>query len=224
MPAEARVRAALREEILRGVLEQGAPIREGQVAIRLAVSRTPVREALRRLASEGLVEVLPNRGARVRVWSEDAVDEAYELRALLEAHGAARAASRISQTQMEELTDICVLTEAASERGRDGLDDLAELNSRFHSLILDASGSPLLVNTVASVVQLPLVMTTFHRYSPQQIARSLGHHREIVEALTIGDAAWAQSVMCSHIRAARAVLGKDSPIPPSSKRSGESRQ
>jgi DNA-binding GntR family transcriptional regulator len=198
---------ALRAAILHGELRPGARLGEVELAEQLGVSRTPVREALRRLAAEGLVDISPNRGARVVSWSVSELEDIYELRALLESHAATRAASRIDEAELPVLEKLCRDMEQCADpgRGRD-LDRLAALNTEFHRRILDASGSVRLVALVSSVVQIPLVLRTFHDYSAEALQRSLGHHREIVAALRAGDPQWAGSVMRSHVLAARAVL------------------
>lgn len=198
---------ALRAAILGGDLQPGARLGEVELAEQLGVSRTPVREALRRLAAEGLVDVLPNRGARVVEWSTADLDEIYDLRALLESHGAARAARRIAAGELLVLEKLCRDMEDCATRGRErDLDRLASLNAEFHRRILDASGSARLALLVGSVVHVPLVLRTFHDYSTEALERSLGHHREIVAALRAGDPQWAESVMRSHVLAARDVL------------------
>lgn len=199
--------ATLRAAILGGELPPGARLGEVELAEQLGVSRTPVREALRRLAADGLVEVLPHRGARVVQWSAEDLEEIYELRALLESHGAARAATRVHPEELPGLAALCADMERCARRGpaRD-LDRLATLNAEFHQRILVASGSARLAGLMSSVVQVPLVLRTFDRYSPEALERSLGHHRELVAALAAGDAEWARSVMRSHVLAARAVL------------------
>lgn len=200
-------RASLRAAILSGDLEPGARLGEVELADRLGVSRTPVREALRDLAADGLVEVLPNRGARVAQWSAADLDEIYELRALLESHGAARAATLIEPTETDMLEKLCDDMDACVRRGRRrDLDRLTALNAEFHRRIVNAAGSPRLAGLVATVVQVPLVVRTFHRYSAEAMGRSLGHHRELVAALRAQDAEWARSVMSSHVHAAWAVL------------------
>lgn len=200
-------RASLRAAILSGDLEPGARLGEVELAERLGVSRTPVREALRDLAADGLVEVLPNRGARVAQWSTADLDEIYELRALLESHGAARAATRIAPAETDVLEKLCNDMDACVRRGRKrDLDRITALNAEFHRRIVDAAGSPRLAGLMSTVVQVPLVVRTFHRYSAEAMARSLGHHRELVAALRAEDAEWARSVMSSHVHAARAVL------------------
>jgi DNA-binding GntR family transcriptional regulator len=205
-----RAYAALRAGILDGRYGPGVRLGEIEVAAELGLSRTPLREALRRLGSEGLVESLPNRGARVRSWSADDLDESYEVRAVLEGLGARRAASRVSAEQLERLGELAGEMVRADpslgHRAPADFADLAALNAEFHALILGASGSGRLGAALATVVQLPLVLRTYQRYTPEALARSHAHHHEIVDALRAADGSWAESVMRSHVLAARAVL------------------
>ncbi len=200
----------LRSGILDGRYPAGERLGEIEVAAEIGLSRTPVREALRRLGSEGLVEVLPNRGARVRTWTVDDLEQTYELRAVLEGLGARRAASRITAEQLAELDrladEMVGCDPSLGHRPPGEFDDLAALNARFHAVIVTASGSTRLADTLAGLVQLPLVMRTYRRYTPAALARSHAHHRELVDALAAGDGVWAESVMRSHVLAARTVL------------------
>ncbi|MGH3342127.1 MAG: GntR family transcriptional regulator [Carbonactinosporaceae bacterium] len=198
---------SLRSGILTGEFVFGSRLGEAELAETFGVSRTPVREALRRLSSEGLVEVLPNRGARVAQWSEQDLHEIYELRALLESYGAARAATGIEAREIAMLTRLCDEMEAVAAPGpaRD-LERLATLNGQFHEVILRAAGNARLVGLMGAVVHVPLVLRTYHRYSDEALTRSLGHHRELLAALCAGDPLWAEAVMRSHVLAARAAL------------------
>jgi DNA-binding GntR family transcriptional regulator len=199
--------ARLRQFILEGALKPGARMQEVELAAQLGVSRTPVREALRTLYSQGLVELLPNRGARVARWTVEDLAEIYELRAMLESHAAQRAASRMGPAEADVLDELCEQMEAHVQRGSlDDLLELGELNSRFHGCILNAADSPRLATMLAAVVQVPLVMRTFARYSPEALARSMGHHRELAAAMRASIPEWAGSVMRSHVIAARTVL------------------
>jgi DNA-binding GntR family transcriptional regulator len=205
-----RAYAALRAGILDGRYGPATRLGEIEIAAELGLSRTPVREALRRLGSEGLVENLPNRGARVRSWSADDLDEGYELRAVLEGLGARRAAARVTPEQLDRLAslaDAMVTVDPSLGRRPPGdFAELAALNAEFHALIVSASGSGRLGETLAAVVQMPLVLRTYRRYTPEALARSHAHHHEIVDALRAGDGTWAESVMRSHVLAARSVL------------------
>jgi DNA-binding GntR family transcriptional regulator len=193
----------IRDGILTGRHEPGGRLGEAELAELTETSRTPVREALRQLEMEGLVEVLPHRGARVTAWTAADLEEIYDLRAMLEAFAAERAASRIEPKDVDRMAELCDLMERAA--GQD-LGRLAELNAEFHGLVRSAAASTRLVTMLNAVVQLPLVVRTFHRYSADDLARSCAHHRELVAALRAADGLWAQSVMRSHVLAAKAVL------------------
>src|SRR3954464_7514575 len=97
----------IREAILDGELAAGERLKEDELARRLDVSRTPVREALRRLEAEGLVVVEPQRGATVRSYAPEELDDMYRLRAVLEGYAARRAAERISEADLDELRKSC---------------------------------------------------------------------------------------------------------------------
>jgi DNA-binding GntR family transcriptional regulator len=202
--------STLRSGILDGRYPPGERLGEIEVAAEIGLSRTPVREALRRLGSEGLVDVLPNRGARVRTWTVDDLEQTYELRAVLEGLGARRAAGRISAEQLAELDrladEMVGCDPSLGRRPAGDFDDLAARNARFHAVIVEASGSDRLAATLAGLIQLPLVMRTYRRYTPAALARSHAHHRELVDALAARDGVWAESVMRSHVLAARTVL------------------
>ncbi|TYB49674.1 GntR family transcriptional regulator [Actinomadura chibensis] len=202
-----RVYERLRADILGGVHPPGARLGEAELAEATGSSRTPVREALRRLEVEGLVEVLPHRGARVPDWTPEDLDEIYDLRMLLEGAAARRAATRIEPKDADRMDELCGLIERAAAPGdQQDLDRVAELNAEFHGIARAAAASNRLVTMLNAVVQLPLVMRTFHRYSPDDLTRSCAHHRELVAALRAHDGTWAESVMRAHVLAAKAVL------------------
>ncbi|NDU72032.1 FCD domain-containing protein [Actinomadura sp. DSM 109109] len=202
-----RVYTRLRADILDGVHPPGARLGEAELAEATGSSRTPVREALRRLEVEGLVEVLPHRGARVPDWTPADLEEIYDLRMLLEGAAARRAATRATAADADRMDELCALMEAAAEPGAgQDLDRVAELNSGFHGTVRAAAASGRLVTMLDAVVRLPLVMRTFHRYSPADLARSAAHHRELAAALRARDGTWAESVMRAHVLAAKAVL------------------
>lgn len=192
----------IRDEILAGRRASGEWLRESEMAEWTGVSRTPVREALRRLVAEGLVRYERHRGVQVQDWSVRDVDEIFSLRSVLEPWGS-RLAALSGTVDIAELTD---LTDRMDELAPDGrpadVDKLTELNNVFHRTVLAGAENARLITVISSVVQLPLVWRTFSRYTPETLRRSLAHHRELVAALTARDPDWAESVMCSHVRAA----------------------
>ena len=200
----------LRGQILSGERVHGERLTEVEVAADLGISRTPVREALRRLAAEGLVDVSLNRGASVARWGSADLQEIFDLRTSLESDAAMRATTRAGSEVIAVLDEVCQEMDEifANLDGISSLRSLAELNRRFHSTIIEAADSPRLSSIIDSLTHVPVVMQTFTQYSPHALARSLQHHREIVDAMRARDASWAESVMRAHIIAARyEVLG-----------------
>ncbi len=193
--------AELRRRILAGALPAGTHLGEAETAGSLGVSRTPVREALQRLSADGLVDLLPHRGAQTISWTPAELANVFELRALLEPYGAARAASRaLTEAELAGLTELCDQMETAAANSDFGR--VAELNTTLHGTILAAAGNPRLTDLVQTIVLVPVVIGTFSRYDADSLRRSMHHHRELVAALRAADPAWAESVMRAHIRAA----------------------
>jgi DNA-binding GntR family transcriptional regulator len=202
-----RVLGAVRELILHGDFPPGARLGEVELAERLGVSRTPVREALTRLAAEGLVEIAPNRGAKVSSWSVAELEAVFDLRAVLEPRITALAVPRADE---EDIAALDSLAREMAEIGNPGpdqdLDALVLLNREFHGRLVTLAESPALAAALAGVVHAPIVLRNFHTYDDAALRRSLAHHIEIVAALQARDPDWAAAVMTAHIRNARTVM------------------
>jgi DNA-binding GntR family transcriptional regulator len=198
-----RAYEAVRSSILNGDVAPGTWLREPVVATSLGLSRTPVREALRMLAAEGIVELVHNRGARVVEWTAADIDEIYRLRALLEGHGAALAARDATPAQVAELRQLAERYERAvdDEATTPGLS--AQCNNAFHATVVLASGSSRLQTLLGVISSVPLVTQALRRYSDDDRRRSVLQHRDIVTAIAHRDAELAESAMRSHILAAR---------------------
>jgi len=205
--AETMVYLDVRKKIVEGIYGGGTHLTAEGLASSLGVSRTPVREALRRLHAEGLVSLIANRGAFVTSWTRKDVDEVFDLRVILESHAARLAAQRISDEALLKLRDLADRMEHAV-RGRAGqqLDKLTALNADFHRLILTEAAQQRLMLILGHIVEMPLVMRTFAIYRQDELARSMEHHRELIAAFDARDSAWAGSVMQSHLYAAHQVL------------------
>ena len=194
----------IREAIVDGRLEPGRRLKEEELARELGISRTPIREALLMLQAEGLVDAIPNRGAMVRVHTSADLEDLYQLRALLEGYAARRAATRISNEQVEALRESCDrFDELDSEKE---LRELVRENMVFHSTILDVAGSARLASMVRRVIELPLVYRSYIWYSPDQKRISAHYHRQIVTALTARDSERAELIMKEHVFEARDLL------------------
>jgi DNA-binding GntR family transcriptional regulator len=200
------VHESIKNGILRGEYQSGAFVREEAIAKQLEVSRTPVREAIRRLVSEGWLEAIPNRGSRVVLWTEADVEEVFELRALLEPLLARCAARHVADQQLEELELLATAMEALAARDTPSArDEIAKLNRRFHDIITEAAERPRTEKILHGVAQMPVVRRSFHHYTSTELQRSMSQHRELIRALALRDGEWAAAVMRAHILAARAV-------------------
>lgn len=198
---------SLRDEILSGAIASGTRLGEAELAGRLAVSRTPIREALSRLAAEGLVELSPNRGARVATWTADQLREIFELRLLLEPHAVRQAVPKLTAAQLDELHELATAMSRVGRPGRaQDLTALFELNRAFHGLFIDAAGSPPLAGALRGVTHASVVHQNFHDYRPDALRRSLHHHVEMVAAARAGDGDWAEAIMRAHLYNARATM------------------
>ncbi len=132
----------VRERIVRGVYPASSRITEQEVAAAAGVSRTPVREALRKLHAEGLLEFIPHQGAIVTEWTSADREDVFELRALLESYGAARAARRITPEGIAELRQLAEEQYHETLSKTEGyLERIGDLNSRFHRRIHEFAGS-----------------------------------------------------------------------------------
>ena len=199
----ARAYEMVRSLIIEGRFRPGERLKEDELTALCDVSRTPIREALRRLAVEGLVVILPNQGAHVADMDPGEIDEIYALRAMIESHAARRAATRLTPAALDRLNELAAEMEAVVARGGAVVQEsFPVLNGEFHRLILDAADSPRLSVMAGMVVEIPLVLRTLARYSDKELERSQHHHRELIAAFEARDVEWASAVMRSHIQAA----------------------
>lgn len=206
-----RAYSVIRDRIVTGVYPSALRITEQEIADATGVSRTPVREALRRLQAEGFVSVHPNQGAIVTAWTNADLNDVLELRGLLEPYGAARAAVRIDAPGLATLRELAARQyQESTQRATGYLDRIGDLNSRFHRTLQSYSQNKRLIALLPALVEAPLVLHTFSKYGPEDLMRSAGHHVELVSALEARDPEWAASVMRSHILAAHSA-SRESP-------------
>ena len=192
----------LRALILTGEYGPDERLIEEQLAERLGVSRTPVRQALTMLEAEGLVEIAPNRGATVCSFSIEDVWDIYDLRAVLEGHAARRAAGRIERDELERLEELAGEMEGLPGRFDDHEEEirtLVALNQEFHGTIVQASRNRRLEHLINRTVQLPLMFKAFFWYTPHERTISNRYHRQILESLENGDADRAEIIMREHV-------------------------
>ena len=195
----------LRTLILAHSLPPGSWIDEQSLAADYGISRTPLREALKVLASEGLVTMRPRRGAYVTEVSKRDLAEVYHLLGLLEGDAAAAVATAATREQLAGIKEIHLALEAAV----DDRDRFFAANERFHQRLLDLADNRWLSQTVADLRKV-MKLNRHHSLSREgRVQASLKEHRQIVAALTARNAERARALMQQHIAAGRAAASPD---------------
>jgi DNA-binding GntR family transcriptional regulator len=195
----------IKDEVLRqimgGQLQVGSRINEPDVAGKLGVSRVPVREALRELASSGLVESRKNSGVFVRKLSERELDELYDLRGLLDAYAGQLAAARITEDELIQLrSSLVAMRQFAEAKNVQGY---YQENLRFHWLIVQASGNEQLGIQYQSLVQRLHLARLVNLSQAAGISASIAEHAEILQALQARQASKAHKLLSAHVHRAR---------------------
>ena len=193
----------IRAWIVEGRLGPGDRLVEQRIAEELGLSRTPVREAVRMLASEGLVVAERHRGAAVRSLDRNEVLDLYELRARLEAYAAELAAERRTEDHLAEIDrGIAEYDRALRERGIEPLARtrrISDANRCVHEGVIAASGHQRLAHLLARTVDAPLVFDAFRHFDEAQLERSNQFHAMIRHAIGAGEASRAAGLMREHI-------------------------
>lgn len=195
-----RVFQRIRDDILKGKYKEHDELRENTIGKELGVSRTPVREALRQLELEGLVSIIPNKGAYVTGISPKDVRDIYLIRSMLEGLCARWATENITDEQLDELDEIMLLSEFHMKReGGGSAEQMAELDGRFHAILYEASDSRILSH----------VLLDFHKYvqmarktsvvAEDRARKSIREHKQILRAIRDKDADLAEQLANEHI-------------------------
>jgi DNA-binding GntR family transcriptional regulator len=193
-----RVYTRLREEILSGALEPGTELQEVALSENLGVSRGPIREAIGRLAAEGLVTVRPRRGAVVRALSTEEFLEAYQVREALEVMAVRLAVPRLTEADVAALEAYVAEMTSCAERG--DTQGFFEANSGFHRAFFDISGNRMLVDLYRGLC------SQIDRYRLRSlelrgnVQRSIAEHKAILRAARAGDVERAVHLVSEHIR------------------------
>lgn len=209
MNAVDRAYRSLRAGILAGRYDFGARLGEVETAESLGVSRTPVREALRRLSAEGLVELLPNRGARVATWTVKDIEEIYDLRACLESYGVIQAVPRVTDEDISYLSKLCDKEEAVIANIGDDVIDVLDLKAEIHHALMRFSANQRLYEMVTPLIEVQNVLRIFRRYPQGRLLHQLNEHRLLIQALRVRDHEWASALVRAHLIGAKEALLED---------------
>ncbi|WP_226018848.1 GntR family transcriptional regulator [Novosphingobium sp. FKTRR1] len=200
--ASDRAYAQIRSRILSGELAPGEQLAEEALAELCGVSRTPVRDALRRLEAELLVARNDTQRTFVADWSLDDVADAFDLRASLEGRAARLAAARMTPEVIARLRAANALVGQAIQQPVADVAAFLEGNRQFHAILLETANSRRLTALLNTLVEQPVVWRTAHFYDQASLVRSHGEHTELVAAFERRDGDWAEAIMNSHIRRA----------------------
>ncbi len=199
----------LRAAIVQGTIKPNQRLVEETLAQELGVSRTPVREALRRLEAEGLIEFEAQKGARVRPVSADELAELYDLRILLEGHAARLAAKKITPAELDALRGInqqfLAILHQADTRGQQ-VQQLIELNQEFHTQILHVTRNRHLIRIAKSLLESNALYGVYYYHDEAKSRASYQDHLEILDALEHHHAARAEQLMCTHLSTAQTLI------------------
>jgi DNA-binding GntR family transcriptional regulator len=199
-----RVADRLRQDILDGEIEPGSWVRMQAVADRLGVSVQPVREALQLLEGEGLVEILPNRGARVHGLDRTRLGHIYEVREALESYQARRFAEDARPSEIHRLEEIQARHDKAAE-GRD-LHLVALTNREFHRVINTYGNNPLIIDPVSRYMDLGRMLVRKVGHEPGYLKRVVREHHALLTAFRRHDATRAADLGAAHVRVTREVM------------------
>lgn len=199
----------LLDDIRSGALTPGARLRETELAERLGISRTPVREAIRQLEADGLVVHLPRQGATIRSLDHAEVVELYEMRAVLEgtaARLAARAASEIELAELAALNGELAAAPAGPQS--------REMNRQFHRSLLDAARNRFLLKSMNALQKTLLILGPTTLADPSRALAAVAEHGAVLAALEARDGIAAEAAMRAHVGAAlsarlRGMRGRD---------------
>lgn len=187
----------IRDRILKGEYKIGEKIKENQIASELRVSRTPIREAFKLLENEGLIDYVPNRGCFAKGFTRRDIEDIYAVRKALEVLSVEWAVERITTQQIEELQEQSDLMEFYTGR-KDGKKVL-EINSDFHGVIYNATGSRFMAQVLRSYKDYIEQTRKVLYYEKEYLEEIFAEHREILEAVKARDAARAKEAMAKHL-------------------------
>jgi DNA-binding GntR family transcriptional regulator len=189
----------LRDQIIRGEITEGAQIRQDAIAAQYQVSRIPVREALRQLHAEGLIAIVPNRGAVVPALSPDDIEELFSIRALLEPEVLKRSIPHLTEDDFEEAE--AVLRKYVRElRREEHLSAWGRLNWQFHSILYARANQPRFLTIIRNVNNSGERYTRLQLYLTHGMKRANEEHHQILELCRQHDVAAACKLLRQHIQ------------------------
>jgi len=186
----------LKEQITKGKYQQGESIVISRVADELEMSTIPVREALKRLESEGLVELTPHKGAQVTTFNSKKINDVLEVRAVLEGYAARAACDRIDDSTFRKLTDM---NEEMRNYANKGMDEkFSTLNKEFHRILYNATKNSTLFDAIFNLWDGGNWSKSLFAYFPEKMMESVTEHDEILSAIKNNSPELAEKITREH--------------------------
>ena len=195
-----QVFSKIEEDIINGRYKEGQKITESMLSNDLGVSRTPIRESIRRLELEGLIETIPNKGIVVTGITREDIEDIYDIRELIEGLATRKAAINMSETDQEKLKEIIDLQEFYTMK--DNIKGLVKMDSEFHKLIFKCSGSTTLNHTL-SMFHHNLKKARRDSFSKEMKKPILEEHKKIYDAIIEKDSKMAEKLANLHVKNAK---------------------
>ncbi len=207
LPLAENLYTQIQMDIIKGILSAGKKLTEQSLCEQYKVSRTPVREALRQLEIEGLVENIPNRGSFVVGFTSQDIKDIYELRKTYEIQAVKWAIERINDEELDELGEIFEFMEFYTKKH--DIDKMLHINSNFHQLIYISSRNKMLRQVLSSYQMYIKYSRDINSYEDDYLETVLEEHRAIYEAFMLKNEAAATKAMLSHMENSYARQSKD---------------
>ncbi|WP_337018972.1 GntR family transcriptional regulator [Oceanobacillus massiliensis] len=198
----------IKDAIITGKYQQGKRLTEEELAEQLHVSRTPIREAIKQLESEGLIIPFRKRGVIVREFTETDIRQIYNLRALLESYATGEAAIQRNEEEIFQMEqgnhDYEQAIRLLNNPTLGDIESIQQKNQSFHSKVFAAAHNEHVMNHIERVVVVPLIFRAFYWYSEKQLIQSIEAHKTILQAIKDRESDRAKAAMNEHI-----YLGRD---------------
>lgn len=194
----------LRDDICRGFYQPGQQIQEQELSKHLSVSRSPIREALRQLASEGLVVESPNRGIFIREYTSKDIEDIYDLRTILESYAIMRLSSYLSPEAINEL--IACRDNFRRYHKQNDMEKYINEDTHLHQKLIELSGNSLVVSTYDRVYAMIYQYRSYSLKSKQRFDESLAEHTSIINKILSGDLEEADRINHRHLMLAKNVI------------------
>lgn len=188
----------LREAILKGELKPGERLMELQLAAKLGVSRTPIREAIRMLEQEGLAVTIPRKGAEVAKMTEKDMEDVLQIREALDELAAKIACEQISEEQLEEL--VATMHEFEESTKTDNVKKIAEADVKFHDIIYQSTGNPKFVNMLNNLREQMYRYRVEYLKDENNYPTLMKEHKDIVEGLVRKNKTQVTETMHQHVK------------------------